>query len=170
MPQLDCDYVKESDEVIYANLTDDEKDDYLNELYGYLKDKKFEHLGTRGEIASSLSGAFTTYYLEPATELSDFSIYENEYKFVYSDGKIGMSSEGDDFTGIRINIGIAILISFVKTGFFVIIENGGFVVVAEMDGDIGGRFTIQGDLLSKFQTIGGLFLTFGEVTLIGQTL
>ena len=98
MPQLDCDYVKESDEVIYANLTDDEKDDYLNELYGYLKDKKFEHLGTRGEIASSLSGAFTTYYLEPATELSEFKIYSDTYKFVYSDGKISTSSESEDFT------------------------------------------------------------------------
>ena len=98
MPQLDCDLVKKSDEVIYAKLTDEEKDDYLNELYAYLKGKNFAHLGTRGEIASSLSGAFTTYYLEPATELSDFSIYEDEYKFVYSDGKISMSSEGDDFT------------------------------------------------------------------------
>ena len=98
MPQLDCDYVKESDKIIYANLTDSEFNDYLNGLYDYLKAKNFEHLGTRGEEASSLSGAFVTYYLEPATELSEFKIYSDTYKFVYSDGKISMSSEDDDFT------------------------------------------------------------------------
>ena len=98
MPRLNCDYVREKDEVIYANLTEAEFDDYLNKLYDYIIAKNFKHLGTRGEVASSLAGAFTTYYLEPATELSDFRIYDNEYKFVYSDGKISMSSEDDDFT------------------------------------------------------------------------
>ena len=98
MPQLDCDYMKERDKVIYANLTEVEFNDYLNELYEYIIAKNFKHLGTRGGIASSLSGAFTTYYLEPATELSEFSIYDDVYKFVYSDGKISTSSEDDDFT------------------------------------------------------------------------
>lgn len=98
MPQIDCDFVKENDEVIYANLTETEFDDYLNELFDYLKD--FKYLGTRGEEASSLSGAFVTYYLEPATELSEFKLYSNTYKFVYSDGEISMSSDkdSDDFT------------------------------------------------------------------------
>ncbi len=98
MPQLDRDCVKERDKVIYAKLTESEFNDYLNELYEYIKAKNFKHLGTRGGIASSLSGAFTTYYLEPATELSEFEIYSNTYKFIYSDGKISMSSEDDDFT------------------------------------------------------------------------
>ena len=98
MPRLNCDFVTESDKIIYANLTEAEFDDYLNELFEYIKSKDFKYLGTRGEEASSLSGAFVTYYLEPVTELSEFKIYSNTYKFVYSDGKISMSSEDEDFT------------------------------------------------------------------------
>ena len=106
MPQLDCDLVKERDNVIYANLTEDEFDAYLNELFGYIKAKEFKYLGTRGKIASSLSGAFTTYYLEPVTELSEFNL-NGAYKFVYSDGQISMSSdaEADDFTFCILTIG-----------------------------------------------------------------
>jgi len=143
MPQLDCDYVKESDEVIYANLTDDEKDDYLNELYGYLKDKKFEHLGTRGEIASSLSGAFTTYYLEPATELSDFSIYENEYKFVYSDGKIGMSSEGDDFTFCILTVVKYVDEQTLEYGMKEFKYNFSISLKFNSEDPLGGRYTLK---------------------------
>ena len=98
MPQLDSDCVKERDKIIYANLTEAEFDDYLKKLYTYLIAKEFKHFGTRGEVSSSLSGAFTTYYVEPATELSEFNIYSGTYKFVYSDGQISMSSEDDDFT------------------------------------------------------------------------
>lgn len=143
MPQLDCDYVKKSDEVIYANLTDDEKADYLNELYGYLKDKKFEHLGTRGEIASSLSGAFTTYYLEPATELSDFSIYENEYKFVYSDGKISMSSEGDDFTFCILTVVKYVDEQTLEYGMKEFKYNFSISLKFNSEDPLGGRYTLK---------------------------
>lgn len=40
IPQPDCDYVKENDEIIYANLCEIKFDDYLNEIYDYLKVKK----------------------------------------------------------------------------------------------------------------------------------
>lgn len=97
MPRLNCDCVKEDDETVYANLTEAEFDDYLNELYSYLRSKEFKYLGTRGEIASTLSGAFTSYYFEPATELAEFNISDGTYKFVYSDGQISMySDEGSD--------------------------------------------------------------------------
>lgn len=100
MPRLNCDCVKENDEIIYANLTEAEFDDYLNGLYSYLRSKEFKYLGTRGEIASSLAGAFTSYYFEPATELAEFKISDGTYKFVYSDGQISMSYDdvSDEFT------------------------------------------------------------------------
>lgn len=143
MPQLDCDYVKESDEIIYANLTDNEKDDYLNELYGYLKNKKFEHLGTRGEIASSLSGAFTTYYLEPATELSDYNIYSNTYKFVYSDGQISMSSESEDFTFCILTVAKYVDAQTLEYGMREFEYNFSISLKFNSEAPLDGRYTLK---------------------------
>ena len=143
MPQLACDFVKESDKVIYANITKAEFDDYLNEVYGYLMAKDFEYLGTRGAEASSLSGAFVTYYFEPATELSEFNISGGTYKFVYSDGKISMSSEGDDFTFCILTIGHYESTQTIEYGIRKFDYNTEISLKFNSEAPLGGRYTLK---------------------------
>ena len=143
MPQLACDFVKERDKVIYANLTESEFNDYLNEIYGYLVAKDFEYIGTRGEVASSLSGAFTTYYFEPATELSEFNISGGTYKFVYSDGQISMSSEGDDFTFCILTIGHYESTQTIEYGTRKFDYNTEISLKFNSEAPLGGRYTLK---------------------------
>ena len=143
MPQLACDFVKDSDKVIYANLTKAEFDDYLNELYAYLLAKDFEYIGTRGEVASSLSGAFTTYYFEPAIELSEFNISAGTYKFVYSDGQISMSSEGDDFTFCILTIGHYESTQTIEYGINKFDYNTEISLKFNSEAPLGGRYILN---------------------------
>lgn len=153
MPQLDSDFVRESDKIIYANLSEDEFDNYLNEIYAYLKSKNFEHLGTRGEVASSLSGAFVTYYLEPATELSEFNLYSNTYKFVYSDGKISMSIDEnpDDFTFCILTIGHYESTQTLEYGIRKFDYNTTISLKFNSEAPLSGRYTLKDDHEHTYQ-------------------
>lgn len=87
LPAVTKDYVKHNDENIYVSFTTEERESYVNEIYEYLKSQSFEYFGTRGNQDSTLAGTFTTYYFEPASELSEFYV-DGEYTFVYSDGTL----------------------------------------------------------------------------------
>ncbi len=91
-PEIDDNYVLKGNNDLYVYFSEAEYKAYVNGVYEYLKTKNFEYLGTRGEIASSLSGAFTSYYFEPAESLEDFYV-DGAYRFVYSDGVV---EDGDD--------------------------------------------------------------------------
>jgi len=92
LPTITKDYVKHNDENIYVSFTDSEFEAYAKSVYDYLLSQNYEYLGTRGEQVGTLAGTFTTYYFEPATELSEFYV-SGSYKFVYSDGSL---DEGGD--------------------------------------------------------------------------
>lgn len=153
MPQLDSEFLKERDKIIYANLSETEFNDYLNEIYGYLKSKNFEHLGTRGEEASSLSGAFVTYYLEPATELSQFNIHSNTYKFVYSDGQISMSidEDSDDFTFCILTIGHYESTQTIEYGIRKFDYNTTISLKFNSEAPLSGRYTLKDDHEHTYQ-------------------
>ena len=70
LPEVDCNYLRKNDKDIYVKFTEAEFNAYLNSVYTYLKSLNFKYLGTRGERASSRSGAFTTDFLKPADQLS----------------------------------------------------------------------------------------------------
>ncbi len=89
LPEIQKDYINRKSKDVYVMLDETEYNAYLNTIYEYLLAQNFEYLGTRGELQSSLSGAFSTYYFEAADELIE--CYDEEtgtYRFVYSDGKI----------------------------------------------------------------------------------
>ncbi len=89
LPELEKDYINRSSKDVYVMREEREYDAYLHTFYAYLLSKNFAYLGTRGELQSSLSGAFSTYYFQPADAFNQF--YDEEtgtYRFVYSDGKI----------------------------------------------------------------------------------
>ena len=92
LPTIEKDYVNHNDEDIYVSFTDSEFKAYVKSVYDYLCSQEYKYLGTRGEQKNTLAGAFTTYYFEPATELSEFYV-GSSYKFVYSDGTL---DEGGD--------------------------------------------------------------------------
>jgi len=85
LPMVTKDYVKHNDEDIYVSFTDSEFESYTKSVYDYLLSQEYKYLGTRGEQVGTLAGTLTTYYFEPATELSEFYV-SGSYKFVYSDG------------------------------------------------------------------------------------
>ena len=87
LPDIEKDYVNHKGEDIYVSFTEKEREAYVAEVFEYLKSQNFKYLGTRGEVKSTLAGGFTTYYLKPATELSEFRV-SSSYKFVYSDGTL----------------------------------------------------------------------------------
>lgn len=97
-PEIQDNYVVKGDGDIYVKLSEEEYKAYVSQVYDYLKSKNFEYLGTRGELHSSLSGAFNTYYFKPADTLEDFYV-DGAYRFVYSDGII---EELDDTFRFRI--------------------------------------------------------------------
>lgn len=87
LPALEKNYVNQGDEDIFVSLTSKERESYATDVLEYLKSQNFKHLGTRGEQKNTLAGVFTTYYFEPANELSSFLI-EGDYIFVFSDGAV----------------------------------------------------------------------------------
>ena len=97
-PEIQDNYVVKGDGDIYVKFSEEEYKAYVSGVYEYLKSKNFEYLGTRGELQSSLSGAFNTYLFKPADILEDFYV-DGAYRFVYSDGKV---EELDDTFRFRI--------------------------------------------------------------------
>ena len=87
LPILTNDYVNHSDQQIYVRFTDDEFEAYAEAVYDYLCSQNYKYLGTRGEMKNTLAGLGTSYYFEPATELSEFYV-GGAYRFVYSDGTL----------------------------------------------------------------------------------
>ena len=87
LPTIEKEYVNHNDNDIYVNFTADEYESYIKAVYDYLCSQKYEYLGTRGEQKDTLAGAFTTYYFEPADDLSEFYV-DSAYRFVYSDGTL----------------------------------------------------------------------------------
>ena len=85
LPTITKDYVNHNDEDIYVSFTSKEREAYVVEVFEYLKSQNFKYFGTRGEQVGTLAGTLTTYYFEPATELSEFNV-DSAYRFVYSDG------------------------------------------------------------------------------------
>jgi len=100
LPTIEKDYVNHSDKDIYVSLTNEERESYVADVFQYLKSRNFKYFGTRGEQVGTLAGTLTTYYFEPATELSEFYV-GSSYKFVYSDGTL---DEDGDLVFCIINI------------------------------------------------------------------
>ena len=92
LPTIEKEYVNHNDEDIYVSFTDSEFEAYAKSVYDYLLSRNYEYLGTRGEQVGTLAGTLTTYYFEPATELSEFYV-SGSYKFVYSDGSLDEDGE-----------------------------------------------------------------------------
>ena len=92
LPTIEKDYVNRGGEDIYVSFTAGEREAYVADVFEYLKSQNFKYLGTRGEQKGTLAGTFTTYYFEPATELSEFYV-DSAYRFVYSDGTL--DEDGD---------------------------------------------------------------------------
>lgn len=91
-PEIEDNYLIKGNDDLYVYFSEAEYETYVNRVYEYLKSKDFKYLGTRGEVNSSLSGAFTSYYYKPADSLEEFYV-DGAYRFVYSDGNM---EEGDD--------------------------------------------------------------------------
>ena len=91
-PEIEENYLLKGNNDLYVYFSEAEYKSYVNGIYEYLKSKNFKYLGTRGELDSSLSGAFTSYYLKPVEKLEDFYI-DGAYRFVYSDGRF---EDGED--------------------------------------------------------------------------
>ena len=87
LPTIEKYYVNHNDEDIYVSFTSKERESYVAEVFEYLKSQNFKYLGTRGEQKGTLAGTLTTYYFEPATELSEFYV-DSAYRFVYCDGTL----------------------------------------------------------------------------------
>lgn len=92
LPTIEKEYVNHNDEDIYVSFTESEFEAYAKSVYDYLLSRNYEYLGTRGEQVGTLAGTLTTYYFEPATELSEFYV-SGSYKFVYSDGSLDEDGE-----------------------------------------------------------------------------
>ena len=87
LPTIEKDYVNRGGEDIYVSFTDSEFEAYVKSVYDYLCSQDYKYLGTRGEMKNTLAGLGTSYYFEPATELSEFYV-DGAYRFVYSDGTL----------------------------------------------------------------------------------
>lgn len=84
LPRPSDSFLSSGKEDIYLSLTDTEYRAYAKAVHEYLASCDFTYLGTRGTEKSSLAGAFTTYYFEPADYLSRFEDGD-DYIFVFSD-------------------------------------------------------------------------------------
>ncbi len=100
LPTIEKEYINHNGEDIYVSFTDSEFEAYAKLVYDYLLSQEYKYLGTRGEQVGTLAGTLTTYYFEPATELSEFYV-SGSYKFVYSDGTL---DEGGDLIFCIISI------------------------------------------------------------------
>ena len=83
LPRVSGSFVSHNDKTVYANLTDEEFDAYVSSVYAYLISQEFDHLGTRGEVKSSLAGALATYYFKEVETLDEF-IINGKYIFVFA--------------------------------------------------------------------------------------
>ena len=92
LPTIKKDFINESDKDIYVSLNENEFDDYVKAVFEYLKSQDFNYLGTRGGQKSTLAGAFTTYFFEPADYLSRFE-HGSSYIFVFSDDSADENGE-----------------------------------------------------------------------------
>ena len=87
LPVITKNYLNYNDEDIYITFTTEERKSYVTNVFEYLKSKDFKYFGTRGGQRGTLAGTLTTYYFQPATQLSEFYV-SGSYKFVYSDGAL----------------------------------------------------------------------------------
>ena len=79
---------------MYFNIDNEGYQNYLEEVLTYLKEQKYELLGTRGEKKSTFVGAFTTYSFKKAETLEEFYDSNNDsYRFVFSDGSRYVNGE-----------------------------------------------------------------------------
>ena len=76
---------------------------YVSNIYEFLKSKKFQYIGTRGEVLSTFFGGAPTYAFYECDELSDFCeirddglVNENIYRFVWSNSLTEYSELVDD--------------------------------------------------------------------------
>ena len=88
------DYLKYKEKDIYFNIDNEGYQNYLEEVLTYLKEQKYELLGTRGEKKSTFVGAFTTFSFKKAETLEEFYDSNNDsYRFVFSDGSRYVNGE-----------------------------------------------------------------------------
>ena len=85
LPQPGSTLLNQDDWKVYDFLSNEEFDAYVQSVYDYLKAQNFEYLGTRGHQKSTLAGAFTSYYFQPAETLAQHR-QNGDYYFIYSDG------------------------------------------------------------------------------------
>ena len=95
LPELtSVDYLKHKENDIYFNIDNEGYQNYLEEVLTYLKEQKYELLGTRGEKKSTFVGAFTTFSFKKAETLEEFYDSNNDsYRFVFSDGSRYVNGE-----------------------------------------------------------------------------
>ncbi|MGM9808558.1 MAG: hypothetical protein ACI31I_02400 [Bacilli bacterium] len=95
LPELtSVDYLKHKENDIYFNIDNEGYQNYLEEVLTYLKEQKYELLGTRGEKKSTFVGAFTTYSFKKAETLEEFYDSNNDsYRFIFSDGSRYVNGE-----------------------------------------------------------------------------
>ena len=87
------DYLRGS-KTVFAKMSDEQFDSYANEVFEYLKEREFEHFGTRGEEVNSFL-MYHVYRIKAVNTLEecileeyDDSLNELTYLFVYSDGTV----------------------------------------------------------------------------------
>lgn len=144
------DYLKENND-IYFNMSIEEKLEYVNTVYSYLKTQNFKYFGTRGEEHSSLVGALTSYYFKPGTELIDFTFNRVEtgkggstYIFVYSNGEKedGMTI----FNIIIIGIDIDVNIEYGNKEF---VSNGYISVNKGYENTLNGQYFLEEEIKNQ---------------------
>ena len=87
------DYLRGS-KTVFAKMSDEQFDSYANEVFEYLKEREFEHFGTRGEEVNSFL-MYHVYRIKAVNTLEecileeyDDSLNELTYIFVYSDSAV----------------------------------------------------------------------------------
>ncbi len=154
-PEIKENYLIKGNSDIYVYFTEEEYKAYVGLVYEYMKSKDFLYFGTRGELESSLSGAFNTYCFEPAREIDEFYV-DGAYRFVYSDGKV---EELDDSFRFRILTINTIGLNATKT-----IENNGVIfkynTVISIDYNseypLGGRYVLPENMPIVYDDISEL--------------
>ena len=92
----EVDYLTQNDGVVYAKMSDEQLENYANEVFEYLKGQEFKHLGTRGDWVNNFIADYCYYFKAVDTleacivnEYTPFELeYELTYIFVYSDGTV----------------------------------------------------------------------------------
>ena len=87
------DYLRGS-KTVFAKMSDEQLDNYANEVFEYLKGQEFKYLGTRGEYVNNLIVTYC-YNFKSVDALEDCILEEYDdslnkltYLFVYSDGTV----------------------------------------------------------------------------------